>query len=176
MSANGCDVHVEMVAIAGPASCHGALLVPRFSPTRACFFFFFTKGGPREKKNLSANTEIYILRALVAFISFLFTTKRKVMFFRDDHRAQGFRDDHKGFPGGSAGKESAFNAGDLGSIPELGRCPGKRKGYPLQYSDLENSMDFIVHGGCKESDTTERLSLTSLQTSETLMKSESPKA
>ena len=46
-----------------------------------------------------------------------------------------------GFPGGSAGKESACNAGDLGSIPGLGRPPGEGNGYPLQYSDLENSMD-----------------------------------
>ena len=52
-----------------------------------------------------------------------------------------------GFPGGSADKESAGNAGDLGLIPGLGRCPGERKGYPLQYSGLENSMDGIVHGG-----------------------------
>ena len=44
-------------------------------------------------------------------------------------------------PGGSAGKESAHNAGDLGSIPGLGRSPGEGKGYPLQYSGLENSMD-----------------------------------
>ena len=40
----------------------------------------------------------------------------------------------QGFPGGSAGKESACNAGDMGSIPELGRSPGEGKGYPLQYS------------------------------------------
>ena len=51
-----------------------------------------------------------------------------------------------GFPGGSAGKESACNVGDLGSVPGLGRFPGEGKGYPLQYSDLENSMDCIVHG------------------------------
>ena len=51
-----------------------------------------------------------------------------------------------GFPGGSAGKESASNAGDLGSIPGLGRSPGEVKGYPLQYSGLENSMDCTVHG------------------------------
>ena len=50
------------------------------------------------------------------------------------------------FPGGSAGKESACNAGDLGSIPGLGRSPGERKGYPLQYPGLENSMDYTVHG------------------------------
>ena len=39
--------------------------------------------------------------------------------------------------------------GDLGSIPGLGRYPGERKGYPLQYSGLENSMDCIVHGVAK---------------------------
>ena len=63
-----------------------------------------------------------------------------------------------GFPCGSAGKESACNAGDLGSIPRLERSPGKVKGYPLQYSGLENYMDCIVHG-FTESYTTERLSL-----------------
>ena len=57
-----------------------------------------------------------------------------------------------GFPSGSAGKESACNAGDLGSIPRLGRSPGEGKGYPLQYSGLENSMD--SPWGSKESDTT----------------------
>ena len=51
-----------------------------------------------------------------------------------------------GFPCGSAGKESACNAGDLGLIPGLGRSPGEGKGYPLQYSGLENS-------GHKKSDT-----------------------
>ena len=56
---------------------------------------------------------------------------------------------HRGFPCGSAGKESACNAGDLGSIPGLGRSPGERKGYPLQYSGLENSMDYTVHGVAK---------------------------
>ena len=46
-----------------------------------------------------------------------------------------------GFPCGSAGEESACNAGDLGLIPGLGRSPGEGKGSPLQYSGLENSMD-----------------------------------
>ena len=45
------------------------------------------------------------------------------------------------FPGGSDGKESACNVGDLGSIFGLGRSPGESNGYPLQYSCLENSMD-----------------------------------
>ena len=49
-----------------------------------------------------------------------------------------------GFPGDSAGKESACNAGDLGSIPGLGRSPGKGKVYPLQYYGLENLMDSII--------------------------------
>ena len=47
-----------------------------------------------------------------------------------------------GFPGGSAVKESACNAGDLGSNYGLGRPPGEGKGYPFQYSGLENSMDY----------------------------------
>ena len=46
-----------------------------------------------------------------------------------------------GFTGGSDGKESACNAGDLGAIPESGRCPGEENDYPLQYSCLENPMD-----------------------------------
>ena len=50
-----------------------------------------------------------------------------------------------GFPAGSAGKESACNVGDLGLIPGLGRSPGEENGYPLQYSDLENFMNCIVH-------------------------------
>ena len=54
-----------------------------------------------------------------------------------------------GFPCGSAGKESACNAGDLGSIPGLGRSPGERKGFPLQYSGPENSMTCIIHGVAK---------------------------
>ena len=58
-----------------------------------------------------------------------------------------------GFPGGSAGKESSCNAGDLGLIPGLGRSPGEENSYPHQYSGLENSM------GLKKLDKTEQLSL-----------------
>ena len=50
------------------------------------------------------------------------------------------------FPGGSAGKESACNSRDLGSIPRLGQSPGEGNSYPLQYSGLENSMDCVVRG------------------------------
>ena len=54
-----------------------------------------------------------------------------------------------GFSGGSADKESACNVGNLSLIPGLGRSPGEGKGYPLQYSGLENSMDCIAHGVTK---------------------------
>ena len=62
------------------------------------------------------------------------------------------------FPCGSAGKEYACDAGDLGSIPGLGRSPREGKGYPLQYSGLKNFMDFIILG-VAELDTTEQFSL-----------------
>ena len=61
---------------------------------------------------------------------------------------------YMGFPGGPAGKESACNVGDMGTIPWLGRSPGEGNGYILQYSGLEKSMDSIVHGVAK-SDMTE---------------------
>ena len=54
-----------------------------------------------------------------------------------------------GFPCGSAGKESACNAEDLGLIPALGRSPGEGNSYSLQCSGLENFMDCIVHGVTK---------------------------
>ena len=59
-----------------------------------------------------------------------------------------------GFPGGSDGKESTCNSGDLGSIPESGRSPGEGNGYPVQYSCLKNSMErrtwqVTVHGVTK---------------------------
>ena len=54
-----------------------------------------------------------------------------------------------GFPCGSAGKESACSVGDLGLIPRLEISPGEVKGYTLQYSCLENSLDCIVHGVAK---------------------------
>ena len=61
-----------------------------------------------------------------------------------------------GCPGGSDGKESACNAGDLGLIPGLERSPGEGKGYVLQYSGLESSMDlFCSPLSCKELDTSD---------------------
>ena len=68
---------------------------------------------------------------------------------------------HGGFPGGSDGKASVYNAGDLGSIPGWGRSAGEGNGNPLQYHCLGNSMDRSLVGyspwGRKESDTTEQL-------------------
>ena len=70
-----------------------------------------------------------------------------------------------GFLGGSAGKESVCNVGELGLIPGLRRSPGEGNGNPLQYSCLENPMDrgtwwATVHGVAKESDTTEHAHMT----------------
>ena len=70
-----------------------------------------------------------------------------------------------GFHGGSDGKESACNAADPGLISGLGRSPGERNSYPLQYSCLENIMDrgawrATVHGVAKESGMTEQLTHT----------------
>ena len=74
------------------------------------------------------------------------------------------------FPGGSAGKESACNAGDLGSIPGLGRSPGEGKGYPLQYSAPENSMDCILHGVAKSGTELSNFHFISLWTTKEILK------
>ena len=67
-----------------------------------------------------------------------------------------------GLPGGSDGKESTYNGGDLGSIPGSGRSPGEGNGNPLQYSCLENPHGQEAGGhspwGHQESDVTEQLS------------------
>ena len=68
-----------------------------------------------------------------------------------------------GFPSDSDNKESAYNAGDLGSIPGSGGSPGEGNGYPCQYSCLENSMDrgawWATQSMVLQRDTTEQLSL-----------------
>ena len=63
-----------------------------------------------------------------------------------------------GFPCGSAGKESACSVGNLGLIPGLRRAPGEGKGYPLQYSGLENSVSCIVLGVAKSQTRLKQLS------------------
>ena len=70
---------------------------------------------------------------------------RKIRWRRDRLPTPGFL----GFPCDSAGKGSDCNAGDMSLTPELGRSPEEEKGYPLQYSGLKNSMDYIVHGVAK---------------------------
>ena len=89
-------------------------------------------------------------------------TKREEQSLKRTKAATGTREQNKQtkkeiYPCGSAGKESACNARDLGLIPGLGRSLGEEKGYPLQYSGLENSMDSPWDH--KESDTTEWLPL-----------------
>ena len=74
-----------------------------------------------------------------------------------------FGDQYRGFPGGSDSKESTCSAGDLGSIPGLGRSPAEGHGNPLQYSCLENphgqrNLAGYSPWGCKELDMTEQLS------------------
>ena len=68
----------------------------------------------------------------------------------------------RGFPGVSDGDESACNAADMSSIPQLGRSPGEGDGYPLEYSCLENPMDrgawWVTVHGVLESDKTEQMS------------------
>ena len=64
-----------------------------------------------------------------------------LQFFLQRHISSPVNEFLPGFPGGSDGKESACNAGDLGSIPGLGRSPEGGHGNPLQYSHLENPMD-----------------------------------
>ena len=74
-----------------------------------------------------------------------------------------------GFPGGSDGKEPTCRAGDLGSIPGLRRSSGEGKGYPLQYSGLENSMDCKVHGVTKSrTQLSDSLSLHTIETQHSL--------
>ena len=85
---------------------------------------------------------------------FIFTLLDICVFSWEKYLFKGFSGGSLGFPDNSVGKESTCNAGDLASIPGLGRSPGEGKGYPFQYSGLENSMNYSPWG-LKESDTTE---------------------
>ena len=91
-------------------------LTPRSLP-KAFYTFAFSKHVPRS----------FVFQEALLLLAFKFCSSHTL-----------------GFPCGSAGKESACNVGDLGSIPGLGRSLGERKGYALQYSGLENSMDYTV--------------------------------
>ena len=95
---------------------------------------------------------------ILYYICIIFNQKKSLNIHYWKHTSIGLLG-YIGFLVGLAGKESACNVGDLGSIPGLGRAPGEVNGYPLQYSGLEkNSMDNIIPWGCKELDKTERLS------------------
>ena len=101
----------------------------------------------------SMNFPVFMVDQLVKNLSSMKETPVRFL-AREDPLEKGRRDRlptpvFLGFPGGSAGKESDCNTGDLGLIPELGRSPGEGNGHPLQYSGLETSMNFIVHGVAK---------------------------
>ena len=85
----------------------------------------------------------------MATISPLESPNHGILSYERGEQTESFFHKVSNVPGGSAGKESVCNGGDLGSIPRLGRSPGEWKGYPLQYFGLENSMDCIVHGVTK---------------------------
>ena len=115
------------------------------------------------QKQQSLRRSRIILSAMLTYylIVFLILTHSACSFFQFSSAQHSLI----GFPGSSEVKASASNAGDLGSIPGSGRSPGEGHGNPLQYSRLENPMDrgiwrAEIHGGHKESDTTERLHLT----------------
>ena len=74
------------------------------------------------------------------------TSKTRGFVLHTEVNIWGLLSEFLSIPGRSAIKETACNAGDLGSIPGLGRSPGEGIGYPLQYTGLENSMDCTVHG------------------------------
>ena len=102
---------------------------------------------------------VLVLTGLVFFVHILSFNPLSPLFWwciegiSNLHKIQPLLNDGSRFeskrPCGSAGKESTWNEGDLGLIPGSGRSPGEGKGYPLQYSGLENSMDCIVHGVAK---------------------------
>ena len=88
------------------------------------------------------NATLYKLHHYLSFKRFNFKDKQSVL-KQNHYRGQ------MGFPCGSAGKEYTCSEGHLGLIPGLGRSPREGKGYPLQYSGLENSMDCVAHGVAK---------------------------
>ena len=131
--------------------CRPLLLLPPIRPSMRVFFsesalhirwpkywsFSFSTSFPM-------NIQGWFPLGLTGLISLLSKGLSKVFSNTTVQKHQFFSTQSSCFPCGSVGKESACNAGDLGSIPGLGRSPGEGKRYPLQYSGLENSMDYTV--------------------------------
>ena len=92
------------------------------------------------------------LHPLVALWScelYLTSLFRSFIIYKSENSNSAYLSSWMDFPCGSAGKESARNAGNLGSVPGLGRSPGEGKDYSLKCSGLENFMDCVVHGIAK---------------------------
>ena len=103
-------------------------------------------------------TSLFFFKSLLSLLNIASVLCFLFLFFFSGRKVCGIL----GLPGGSDSKESACNAGDPGLIPGSGRPPGEGKGYPLQYSCLENPMDrgawqATVHVVTKQLDTTEQL-------------------
>jgi len=132
-----------------PPSCPALKSFPGSFPMS----WLLTSGGQSIGASASAlpmNTQVWFPLGLTGLISLLSKGLSRVFSSTTIPKHQFFsRHLSLGFPGGSAGKESACNGGDLGLILGLGRSPGEEKGYPLQYSILENSLDCVVHGVAK---------------------------
>ena len=124
-------------------------------PIKSTQWLSHTQNLPTPINPPTPNAALFICRQLLRIRHFLILIKiylsRGLIWshFTPESRRKGSRieknlpfTDHWGFPGGSAGKESACNEGELGLIPGLGRSLGEGKGYPLQYSGLDNSMDY----------------------------------
>ena len=114
----------------------------KHSPDLSCPSAEDRPGNTREQRNLGANKNI--------------NTTQKGKGSRKENWFLGWQRTHRlptpvflGLSGGSHGKESACYVGDPGSIPGLGKYPGEGNSYPLQFSGLENSIEYTVHGVAK---------------------------
>ena len=118
--------------------CPQSFLESRFFPVSQLFI----SGGQSTRASTSVlpmNIQGWFPSVLTCLISFLSKELSRVFSSTTIQKHQ-FFSAQPSFPGGSTGKESTCNAGELGLIPGLGRSPGEGNGYPLQYSGLENSQ------------------------------------
>ena len=97
------------------------------------------QGRPSTAQNLKVKKKLHVLyntRNCIQYLIIIYNEKEYIYMYMYMYIRM-----YTGFPGGSDGKTSAYNVGDLGSIPGLGRSPWEGNGNPLQYSCLENSMN-----------------------------------